>query len=204
MKRAEDGHDNPCIFHWSPNIHGFGLIGFVLLHETADGEIEKVEIDHSGLVTLPEEKGPLVVGAGNYFLWELTPGNETTFVATLPERFQKVLVPSEKYHLVWPGNEIDQWDWGTISEHADQELKPRSAYEKSAKPKLILPGGPSVSFQAEEESEPWPMRAMREKKIGFAAANLEEEKWRQRQEKKKREQADRPSSPKPIEASERA
>ncbi|PVH79613.1 hypothetical protein DL98DRAFT_560718 [Cadophora sp. DSE1049] len=190
LKRAEDGHSNPCIFHWSPNIHGFGATGFVLLHETADGTIEKVEIDHTGLVKLPEEKAPLVVGASNYFLWELAPGSETTFVVILPERFQKVLVPGEKYQLVWPGNEIDEWDWGTIPEHANQELKPRSTDYYSQKPRLILPGGPSISFRAEEESDPWPMRAMRESKIGFAAANLEEEKWRLRQEKKKREQED--------------
>jgi len=174
-----------------------------LLHEKADGDIEKVEIDHSGLVLLPGEKGPLVVGAGNYFLWQLAPGKETTFVATLPERFQKVLVTGERYHLVWPGNEIDQWEWGTISEHADQELTSRSADGKSTKLKLNLHGGPSISFKVEEESEPWPVRAMREKKIGFAAANLEEEKWRQRREKKRKEQEDRPSSPKPIEPSER-
>lgn len=203
MKRAEDGHDSPCILHWSSNIHGFASTGFVLLHEKADGDIEKVEIDHSGLVLLPGEKGPLVVGAGNYFLWQLAPGKETTFVATLPERFQKVLVTGERYHLVWPGNEIDQWEWGTISEHADQELTSRSADGKSTKLKLNLHGGPSISFKVEEESEPWPVRAKREKKIGFAAANLEEEKWRQRREKTRKEQEDRPSSPKPIEPSER-
>ncbi|KAH7371845.1 hypothetical protein BKA64DRAFT_268209 [Cadophora sp. MPI-SDFR-AT-0126] len=203
LKRARDGHSNPCIFHWNPSIHGFGATGFVLLHEPENGTIENVEIDRTGFVKLSGEKTPLVVRAGIHFLWELAPGNETTFVATLPERYHKVLAPAEKYHLVWPGSQINEWEWGTISEHANQELKPTSKDDDPQKPKLILPGGPSISFQALDESDPWPLRTMRERKIGFAAANLEEEKWRARQEKKKREQEERPSSPKPIEASER-
>jgi hypothetical protein len=200
LKRAEDGHSSPCIFHWSPNIHGFLATGFILLHITAASIVERVEIDHTGLLKLPEEVAPLVVGSGNHFLWELAPGCETTFVATLPERYQRVLVPGDKYQLVWPGGEIDVWDWGTIHEHANQELRPRSTDDNPHKPRLILPGGPSISFQAEEESDPWPMRPMREAKIGFMAANLEEQRWRLRQQKKQRE---RPASPPPIEASER-
>jgi hypothetical protein len=80
--------------------------------------------------------------------------------------------------LLWPGNEIAQWDWGTIKEHMNVELKSRSSEGAQALPRLVLPGGAHTSFTVDEESNPWPMRKEREEKIGFAMANIEEQRWR--------------------------
>jgi hypothetical protein len=202
LRRAADGHIRPCIFNWNPNTQGFLELGFILLHVTADST-KKVELDTTGLVTVPKQITPLVVGSGQQFFWELSPECEITFVATLPERYHKILVPGENYQLVWPGGDIDFWDWGTISDHANQELRPRSIDEVPQKPRLVLPGASSNSFQVEEELDPWPMRAAREARVGFMVANDEEQRWRARQEKKRREEQERPSSPLPIAASER-
>jgi hypothetical protein len=203
IKRAQDGHQRPCIFNWSPTVHGFSPNGFILLrHDSSSGDTKRIEVDHSGLVKLPEEDDPMVVNGWNQFLWELDPGQEVKFLATLPERYHKLAVPGESYTLLWPGGEIPRWEWGTIREHLNHEMRARAADETPTKPRLVLPGGPSVSFESQEYATPWPARAMREAKAGFHAANLEEQKWRLRQQQKERENP-RPKSPAPIDTSER-
>lgn len=201
IKRAHDGHQRPCIFHWSPVIHGFPRdgAGLVLLHHRADGEVKEVEIDHqAGRVELPEEK-ELVVNGWNHHLWELAPGGEVKFVSSLLRHYHKAVQAGETYELLWPGSEIFRWEWGTIKEHMNLELKPRPNEGDLEKPRLILPAGPSIIRKAEEEVDPWPARAEVESKHGFYTANREEQRWRLQQAAKKQP----PASPPPIDASER-
>jgi hypothetical protein len=58
------------------------------------------------------------------------------------------------------------------------ELKSMSTEEALALPRLILPGGAHVLFTVNLESNPWPIRSEREENVGFALANLEEQRWR--------------------------
>lgn len=44
-----DGHDQPCIFYWSGEQDGFESLGFLLLHHTSDGQLEKVHgVEYEG------------------------------------------------------------------------------------------------------------------------------------------------------------
>ncbi|OTA99828.1 hypothetical protein M426DRAFT_268576 [Hypoxylon sp. CI-4A] len=181
--------DKPVIFRWSPTTNGFGAAGFELIHKTTHDN-ERIEIDHSSIAKLPDDKALLVNGF-NQSLWELAPGGKVTFVTTLPERFQKPLVAGKKYQLVWPGGRASIWEWGAIKDHMNKKLLPKEKEEDC----LVLPGGPHVSFTAETESNPWPRREEREAVVGFQRANMEEERWRQSQV--------RAPSPPPIQASER-
>ncbi|CAO2648047.1 Nn.00g089690.m01.CDS01 [Neocucurbitaria sp. VM-36] len=172
IKRQDGPAGKPVIFEWSPYIHGFAKSGFVLLHRTATN-LEAITIDHSGLVDISRHE-PLVVNGYNHDLWELAPGGSVIFQQTLPERFQKSLKPDETYTLLWPGSNIATWEYGTVREHINQEIKDKDR-------SLVLPGGPHVSFSVHTESQPWPMRLEREARVGFGMANLEEQDWRRRQ-----------------------
>lgn len=169
ITRSQDDSDQrSIIFRWSP----FATSGFVLLRHSVNG-IEEVYVDHSRVIRLAEEDTVLVNGY-NQYLWELPPGGKVEFRATLPERYQRQLVPDSRYELLWPGGNIVIWEWGTIPEHLNQELKAISTKEHA----LVLPGGPHVSFTAKIETHPWPMRLERETIVGYAKANFEEEHWR--------------------------
>ncbi|RDW66584.1 hypothetical protein BP6252_10219 [Coleophoma cylindrospora] len=190
----EDSGTRPCIFRWSPTLDGFSPSGFILRHHTSSGCLEEIPIDHSGLVKLPESD-TLVVNGHNQFLWELRPGGKVSFMATLPERYQRLLVPNEGYDLTWPGARVEMWDWGTIRSHLNQVLPTLS--NEGARPSLPIPGGSQISFMALLEPTPWPGRALRVARVGFALANIEEEQWRLEQ------QRPRAPSPQPISPSER-
>jgi hypothetical protein len=176
-----DGHDRPCILDLSPIIHGFSPSGFVLFHRLPDGSLEEVKVDRTGLIKVAEETGPIVINGWNQSVWELAPGGDVKVRCTLPERYHKALKPGEMYAFLWPGNEIARWDWGTIREHMGLEVKSRSTEEALTLPRLILSGGAHVSFTVHLESNPWPIRSEREEKVGFALANLDEQRWRSEQ-----------------------
>lgn len=205
-RSADDGSTRSCIFHWTPTIHGFSTKndGFKLLERGTDGSVSLMPIDHSKLIPVPEETRPLIVTGHNQFLWELAPGQEIKFLATLPERYHKMLKAGHSYSLVWPGNEILKWDWGTIREHLNQEVKPTDADGDSisTRARLILPATEenTFSFTVEAPARQWPARKAYEEKNGFSSANFEEQRWQCQQDKLER---DRPSSPPPVQPSER-
>ena len=166
----------PVIFEWSPYIHGYTKLGFVLLHHSTT-DLEVIAVDHSSLVDISRH-GPLEVNGWNQDLWELASGDSITIPTTLPGRYQKLLKPDETYTLLWPGGEIATWEYGTLREHIGQELKDKDN-------PLVLPGGPHITFSTHTEFPPWPIRAEREAKIGFSRANLAEKEWRFEQKRAK-------------------
>jgi hypothetical protein len=144
IRRVQDGHDKPCIFLWDLVTDGFRPWGFILLHHTAHGGLEKIEVRNVGVLVTPKV---LLVNGYNHFLWELPPAGSVTFKVSLPKSYRASLVPGDRYELIWPGVEIALWDWGTIREHLKRELKPKL-------PSLVLPGGPRVSFTVEQGEKP--------------------------------------------------
>ena len=130
----------------------------------------------------------------NNGLGELRPGEARRFVQILPDNLHKALIPGERYRLIWPGEEIFMWDWGTKRDWVGKELKSQAARE-SKLPRLILPASAGVEFTVKEESEPWPGRAEYEAEFGFSAANSREADWLLEQNP--------PRSPSPISPSQR-
>lgn len=190
IARSQDGIDGrSVILRWSPAVDGFGASGLRILRHTAHG-LEKVDVDHSGLLNIQDD-GPILVNGYNQSLWEIPPGGKVTFAATFPERYQKQLISGERYDLIWPGGHIPIWEWGTVKDHMNEELAPRLSEENW----LTLPEGPRISFTAEMEVDRWPKREEREAAVGFTMANLEEQRWRLSQH--------RSQSPPPVQPSER-
>jgi hypothetical protein len=197
LQRLPNAQEKPCIFRWDAHSNGFSRSRFVLLRRTANDDLEKVDVTELPRVT-PDfgEEDTMSVDGYNHHLWDLKAGGNVSLRAALPMNYQKLLVPGEKCHLIWPGGEIDMWDWGTIREHIGEKLKSQSTRD-SKLPRLVLPACDGIAFTAKEESEPWPDRPERESKAGFAKANLEEQQWRMARER------DRGVSPPGIQPSER-
>ncbi|KAF2867147.1 hypothetical protein BDV95DRAFT_503446 [Massariosphaeria phaeospora] len=194
-RSPDDGTSKPVIFRWGPHSQGFVRSGFQLLHHTANG-LEPLDIDHSMLVKLAEQVETMIVNGWNHFLWELSPGETTgKFITTLLARYQQLLVPGERYQIIWAETKITMWEWGTIRQHMNQQLKAKS---EDSGPSLVLrSSGPGITFTARAEPKPWPQRAEREARIGFERANREEEQWRRAQNPPPRAPHIKPSDRKP-------
>ncbi|KAK0658060.1 hypothetical protein B0T16DRAFT_453463 [Cercophora newfieldiana] len=124
---------------------------------------------------------------------ELEVGGEVSLkYEVLPEWYHVEVEAGGKYELVWPGQDVDLWTWGSREENKDRLL---IAGEEGL-PKLVMPGGCRVAFEAEAEMVPWPGRKEIEDKWGFARANYEEIIWRAALARKT-------DLPRPVEVSER-
>jgi hypothetical protein len=157
IQRLQDAQEEPCIFQWSATTNGFSRACFVLLHRDADNSLEKIDISKPSLFTpdFGEESSVTLDGYNHHMmkLWEMKPGDIVNFQVSLSENYQKLLVPGEQYHLIWPGAEIDRWDWGTVEGHIWKELTAQSAGDRKL-PKLIIPACDGIVFTAKEELEP--------------------------------------------------
>lgn len=173
-----DGQGRPCIVRWSPGVDGFSAAGLELWRHTSSengDSLVRVDTDHKGSVV--QASPCLVVYSWDRFLREFQPGEKVHFTAPLPDRYYRKLVEGEHYDLVWPGGEVAIWNWGTIREHEDQELRANDP----SRPVLCVPAGSRTSFTAVSEAVPWPDRAVYEARHGFLLANTEERQWRAQQ-----------------------
>ena len=193
LQRAKDPFEHSCTFVWNA-FKAWTRSQFVLLHQKGD-VLEQVDVSPEIIrKELHEEENIMKVNGWNYGLEQLRPGGSEVSVHTLPDHYQKALIPGQIYQLFWPGDEIWMWDWGTKRDHVGKELKSQ-ALRESKLPSLILPACAGVEFTAKEESEPWPGRAECEAKMSFAWANQKEAEWRREQNP--------PPSPPPISPSQR-
>ncbi|KAJ5890071.1 hypothetical protein N7504_010881 [Penicillium tannophilum] len=76
---------------------------------------------------------------------QLNPGASVSWEATLPSFYFDSFQPGEFFEIMWVGGQIHLWDWGTLADHSNRKLNPKS-------PPVVLPGGPrqSLSITAEE------------------------------------------------------
>jgi len=70
-------------------------------------------VDISGQIIKKElgDEDVMKVHGYNHGLEKLHSGNSECSVHTLPENYHKVLIPGQKYRLLWPGEGISMWDW---------------------------------------------------------------------------------------------
>ncbi|KAF4820979.1 hypothetical protein CGCSCA5_v003592 [Colletotrichum siamense] len=201
----DDAKGRRCVFHWSMYTNAFAENGCILVRHKDNGTFEKVLVDNkSGLVVLPEQTIDSLIVSGQHQanLFELGLGEQTGPTRLdLPERYYRVLKAGETYSLVFPGAEIGMWAWGSIQDNVGLEMKagtllpsglmsrPR-AKKGQGQPQLIMPGGALLTFTAVAEEVTWPERAAREAQVGFAAANMEEQRWRMMQQAAARRKAE--------------
>ncbi|KUJ09453.1 uncharacterized protein LY89DRAFT_711234 [Mollisia scopiformis] len=192
LHRDQNGIDQECVFVWN-KFKAFARTQFILLQQKGD-ILEQVDVGQKNIDLLRDEDNIMQVNGWNNGLEQLRPGGSQCTVETLPDNYHKLLIPGERYRLIWPGEEISMWDWGSKLDHVGNELKSQMMRE-SKLPRLILPACAGVEFTAKEELEPWPDRAEYESKFGFVRANFKEAEWRLEQNP--------PPSPPPISPSER-
>ncbi|ODM21576.1 hypothetical protein SI65_02420 [Aspergillus cristatus] len=99
-RSPNDTPSQPCIFYWSSSKDGFGPDGFLLLHHTTEGHLEQVEIEptqHFETPNFPE------IRAYDHSIHEFSPGGSDRRFQKIPERYRDVLIPGDRYELVWSG-----------------------------------------------------------------------------------------------------
>lgn len=205
ITRLPDADGRPLICRWTPWRRFLTWGRLVLLHEKAPGQLEPVDVgllegldDHQDRGAEDTAKVP---GNG---VWEMSsnPGDRIERRSRLTANYQTKLVPGERYRLLWPGGEIDMWDWGTIEEHEGVDLKARAAAGAGKGdgelPALVLLPAAGVAFEAVEADEPYPDRARHiageGPHISYDEANAAEHRWRHLAEAKRR----RGGSPGPL------
>ncbi|KAI2940833.1 hypothetical protein CBS63078_414 [Aspergillus niger] len=118
-----------CVFAWYPQTHDFATSnGFILLHCTTQGELHPVKLPE--YTTLPQLEH-----------WHFSPyhchkpGNVQQYYDVIPDRFIPYLRTGERYVLLWPGQQYGSWNWTDKVENS----------------KIVLPGGPFLSFTVEDD-----------------------------------------------------
>lgn len=141
IHRGNDGRDQPCSFYWSSFVDAWGYRGLVLLHHTADGQLERVSLPSEPWRARDSTKPRISRNSQGVF--ELKPGESTWAFAGIPESWLDTMVSGEKYELLWPGGEICWWGWGSIEENESRS--------RDDLPRAVLSGTPRVSFTVVEE-----------------------------------------------------
>lgn len=171
---------------------------FVLLHETGEDDqqqLEKVDVGPlQGL--LPEEvfdaddeKSHELLSLHDTSCWTMSPGAAAHAPAwNLTANYQTRLVAGETYHLLWPGREVDAWDWLADDDEVEEEEHQRCRRSRRQKlPRLVLPPAGGIRFTAVEADEPFPDRQAYIQAEGphtsYDTANWMEWQWRQEQKK---------------------
>lgn len=188
VRASDDAHKRPITYMWS----AWGSMAkgrFVLLHETGSGELEPIEVSMlGGLVDEMYGEDEAEVSASDSEVREGFPGQQSAPVAHLMANYQTKLVPGETYHLVWPGGEIELWEWGTRHELRSKSLKLRRRRDRGVDtPALMLPPAAGITFTAYEAKEPFPDREQYIEMSGphasYDTANEIEQDWRDAQER---------------------
>ncbi|KAJ5518743.1 hypothetical protein N7453_001165 [Penicillium expansum] len=126
----------PCIIHWNPVEDGFSQSGAMLLYHGHKGlEVEKADPEKLPTKLLI----PRQVTASDSYFKELVPGSSVSWKALLPPVYLEDSGPEVTYSILWPGGQIPLWDWGTLAEHSEHTLVPKST-------PVILPGLSYHSF----------------------------------------------------------
>lgn len=124
---------------------------FILLHEKAPGQLEKVDVGVYG--NEEEVKKATRLECNADIVGKLSPsppGNTTSCSVTLPANYQTKLIAGERYQLLWPGGRIDSWDWDTEQHHVNLSTYPQAG----EKPPIVLTPAVGIVFKAVETDEP--------------------------------------------------
>lgn len=118
----------------------------------------------------------VTVTGWNQELQELSVGSEIKMLYNLPVHYHRQLKARGAYQLLWPGSEIDMWEWGSLSENVSKQVSTRS--HNSHQIRLNVPASEPITLTATEEIEPWPERPATHTDHESQAANRAELQWR--------------------------
>ncbi|KAJ5157176.1 uncharacterized protein N7482_008276 [Penicillium canariense] len=142
---ADDPQRQPCIIHRDPIEDGVGQPGIMLFQCTSEIShyLHPVSVDPDQLRA--KSLQPQEVSTLDPCFKELVPGASVSWEVPLPDVYFDSFRPGQFYNILWVGGQIPLWDWGTLAEHSNGKLSPKS-------PALILPGGlvKSLGIIAEE------------------------------------------------------
>lgn len=202
----EDSDSRPIVCGWT-SWSNLARGRFVLLHETASGELEPVEVGMlDGLAATFYAGEEESCSAYNSAVWEIGPGKTFAPVGHLTANYQTRLVVGETYHLLWPGGVVEMWDWGTKDGHGRTgtlvtSRAVREREDKNKLPVLVMPPAAEIRFKAVETAdEPFPDRSKYIRRDGphtsYDTANQRERQWRLEQQR--RRDALTRTSPEPV------
>ncbi|KAK6813785.1 hypothetical protein RU639_010243 [Aspergillus parasiticus] len=138
--RRNDTDPRTCIFYWPPSV----AARFVLLRHSSHG-LEIVEATNGW----PKPPDMLYIEGWRQRLFELQPKGSYRYLESLDSSYDRALKAGERYELLWPGGETLLWDWGTVQDHLDMELRRQE-------PSLFVAGGPHISFIVKEGEQTFP------------------------------------------------
>ncbi|KAK8049199.1 hypothetical protein PG994_010929 [Apiospora phragmitis] len=175
LRRPAEGDGKPFIFQWDPYTDALRNAQLVLIRITDRGP-ERVAVEPLAAAANPRPDTLLVHDYAEN-LQDLRPGGEVTIHTTLAGNYQRLLVPGERYVLLWRGAEI-----AILADHRGETLESQHI-RKTKLPPLILSASSSsvVTFTTRQEAVPWPQRPAETEttsEADFQRANSREEKWR--------------------------
>ncbi|KAK2774667.1 kinesin light [Colletotrichum kahawae] len=159
----------PVTFHWLSLISGQGPDkGFELYRRR--GEVEAggrsnvandwdlchIEETSAGFMVVDDPDITVCVGKHKHFT-ALQPGETWTTIQTLSgndAELPRDMVVGDIFRYTFKGAEVDWWDWGTMEDHTETEVK-LPCYEagnvtnpsdNGGRPKLVVPGATPVKF----------------------------------------------------------
>ncbi|KAJ5162928.1 uncharacterized protein N7500_004758 [Penicillium coprophilum] len=131
---VDDPQRQPCIIHWDPIEDGFGQPGMLLLRynypHSSDLQRLQPDLEQLGAKSLH----PREVNTSDPCFRQLNPGDSVSWEVTLPSVYFDMFQTGKSYNVFWAGGQIPLWDWGTLAEHSNHKLGPKS-------PAAILPSG---------------------------------------------------------------
>lgn len=186
LRPRDDSHRKPVTYRWSA-WESMAKGRFRLLHELASGELEPIEVSKlGGLVDSMYEEEEEETSVTESAVEEAGPGDHPRRLCTLTANYQTKMTPGEKYHLIWPGGEIDLWQWGSKEQLWDTTLKPRrgKGLVENSTALVLTPAG-GVIFKAYDADTPFPDRQLYIEEDGphasYDTANEIEQDWRYQQ-----------------------
>lgn len=146
---------------------------FTLLHSVNDDEFEVIHIPIHVKDSLADPKQNIRV-----FRRDINPGEAcVTQMGSLPDEFYDVLRLGEKYVLLWPGGNIEYWNWDPKNDHIDKFVLDDLTKMIEGR-ETVLPATSAISFTVSEHDEAWPGREEFAKTHSRADTNFAEWQWR--------------------------
>ncbi|KAL4796128.1 hypothetical protein BDV19DRAFT_388547 [Aspergillus venezuelensis] len=147
--KRDDEDDTPCTLKWKAEEDAWNPADVILRHHSQDGKVEDIIVyDNDQSLEYDKEKKEEnvlhVVREENYGIFEIKPGEEVGFRASLPPCYRLQMVTGERYELFWPGGKIKHWTWGSLEENLG-----RSSISRLQK--IEVPSPPSLPPETEAD-----------------------------------------------------